>query len=93
MDLGDPINEIIILPNGDTLLDRRQSFESTASTLSTSFNVVTSTQSNHIQKTSEQQFGDYVAQRLARLPNDLCRRKLENAIQEAIVKAEKDAFQ
>ena len=37
-------------------------------------------------------FGEYVAQRLDRLPDDLKRRKLENAIQEAIVNAEKELF-
>lgn len=37
-------------------------------------------------------FGQYVVQRLNRQPDDLKRRKLENAIQEAIVKTEKDLF-
>lgn len=54
---------------------------------------VTTIQSYHTQKTPEEQFGEYVAQRLAKLPDDLSRRRLENAIQEAIVNAEKAAFQ
>lgn len=40
-----------------------------------------------------EQFGQYVTQRLCRQPDDLKRRKLENAIQEAIARTEKALFE
>lgn len=52
----------------------------------------TSTASKGSRNEETEQFGTYVTQRLDRLPDDLKRRRLENAIQEAIVKAEKEAL-
>lgn len=44
-------------------------------------------------KDETEQFGLYVAQRIYKLPDAAKRRKLETSIQEAIVKAEKEAFE
>lgn len=72
----------------------RQSFELRSNSLEipTTSNVVTSMQNNQILKTLEQLFAEYVAQRLTMLPDDLSRRRLENALQEAFVKAKKEAL-
>lgn len=55
-------------------------------------NVVTSVQTNQFQKTADEQFGEYVAQRLAILPEDSGRFRLKMYIEEAIVKAGKEAL-
>lgn len=52
----------------------------------------TSTRTSWTQEHDAENFGIFVAQRLQRLPDDIKRRRLEIIIQEAIVKAEKDAL-
>lgn len=91
VNFNDSFNEMALYPNCILSEDRRQSFDSTSSALHNTSNVVTSTECKP--NTTEEQFGLYVAQRLSGLPDILSKRKTEIEIQEAIVKAEKGAFQ
>lgn len=68
--------------------DRRSSLMSNAMS-----NASTSSHCHWVPKTESEQFAFYVAQRLDKLPDERKRRKLENAIQEAIVNIEKESLE
>lgn len=68
--------------------DRRSSLMSSAMSTSSM-----SSQSHWLPRNDSEHFGFYVAQRLDRLPDERKRRKLENAIQEAIVNIEKESLE